>query len=92
MTARRYRLVVDGQLDQDWAEWFAPLAIHHTKNQVTLLEGELADQAALHGVLNKVFALGLTLIAVNRLEDNSAVHMDSKEDQNSKQDKERIDQ
>ncbi len=86
MTARRYRLVMDGQLDQDWAEWFAPLTIHHADNQLTLLEGELADQAALHGVLNKVFALGLTLIAVNRLEEDSAVHMGSKEDQNSKQD------
>ncbi|RIK40259.1 MAG: hypothetical protein DCC55_15640 [Chloroflexi bacterium] len=86
MTARRYRLVVGGQLGQDWAEWFEPLTIHHPENQVTLLEGELADQAALHGVLNKVFALGLTLIAVNRLEEDSAVQMDSKEDQDSKQD------
>ncbi len=33
----------------------------------TVLHGEIADQAALHGVLDRVQALGLELIEVRRL-------------------------
>ena len=35
----------------------------------TVLHGEIVDQAALHGVLDRVQALGLELIEVRRLPD-----------------------
>ncbi len=60
-----YEIRVGGQLDEGWSEWFDGLAITHEAEGDTLLEGELADQAALHGVLAKVRDLGLRLLAVN---------------------------
>ena len=35
----------------------------------TVLHGEIVDQAALHGVIDRVLALGLELIEVRRLPD-----------------------
>ncbi len=60
----RYQIRVQGHLDGAWAEWFDGLAITHEAGGATLLAGELADQAALHGVLAKVRDLGLRLLAV----------------------------
>ena len=65
VTAMRYQIRVQGHLDRGWSEWFAGLAITHEAGGDTLLEGELVDQAALHGVLAKVRDLGLYLLAVN---------------------------
>jgi hypothetical protein len=39
------------------------------QGQDTLLAGVLADQAALHGVLTQIEALGLELVEVRRLPD-----------------------
>ena len=61
----RYQTRVQGHLDRGWSEWFGGLAITHEAGGDTLLEGELVDQAALHGVLAKVRDLGLYLLAVN---------------------------
>jgi hypothetical protein len=38
----------------------------------TVLHGQIVDQAALHGVLDRVQALGLELIEVRRLQTNDA--------------------
>ena len=61
----RYQIRVQGHLDRAWSAWFDGLAITHEPGGDTLLEGELVDQAALHGVLAKVRDLGLYLLAVN---------------------------
>ena len=39
-----------------------------TRGRDTLLRGAIADQAALHGVLAQIEALGLELLEVRRLE------------------------
>ena len=61
---RPYAIRVKGHLDQRWAEWLADLTITHASDGTTLLAGPLADQAALHGVLNKIRDLGLPIISV----------------------------
>jgi hypothetical protein len=61
----RYEIRVQGHLDRAWSAWFDGLTITHESGGDTLLEGELVDQAALHGVLLKVRDLGLRLLAVN---------------------------
>jgi hypothetical protein len=43
----------------------------------TLLHGPVADQAALHGVIHLVNALGLELVEVRRLPASGAVHGES---------------
>jgi hypothetical protein len=63
--AVRYEIRVQGHLDGAWSAWFDGLTITHEPGGDTLLEGELVDQAALHGVLQKVRDLGLRLLAVN---------------------------
>ena len=57
---------VAGHLADRWSDWFEGLAIRNEPNGDTILGGPLADQAALLGVLNKIHALNLTLISVNR--------------------------
>jgi hypothetical protein len=51
---------VDGVL----AEWFEGLHIHNQDDQ-TVLSGTLRDQSELHGVLDKVRDLGLSVITVH---------------------------
>ena len=59
-----YEIRVKGHLDKHWSEWFDGLAIANVENGDALLSGEIVDQSALHGVLNKVRDLGLPLVAV----------------------------
>lgn len=62
-----YEIRVEGHLAERWSDWFAGLAIQNDLKGETRLSGALSDQAALFGVLNKLQALNLTLISVNRL-------------------------
>jgi hypothetical protein len=59
-----YEIRVKGHLGGRWSEWFEGLKITNLENGDALLWGEIADQAALHGVLAKVRDLGLPLVAV----------------------------
>jgi len=63
-----YKIVVKGQLDSEWAEWFDGLTITPTTSGETILTGPLADQTALHGVLIKIRDLGLPLLSLMRVE------------------------
>jgi hypothetical protein len=60
----RYEIRIKGHLDDRWAEWLEGLTFTHASDGTTLLEGLLLDQAALHGVLNKIRDLGLPIISV----------------------------
>ena len=60
-----YKIRVKGHLDGRWSEWFDGLEITNLQNGETMLYGEIVDQAALHGVLNKVRDLNLALVAVS---------------------------
>ena len=62
-----YEIRVEGVLDQRWTAWFEDLEITSDHNQ-TVISGSVADQAALHGLLNRVCDLGLVLVSVRRLE------------------------
>jgi hypothetical protein len=65
-----YEIRVKGHLDEQWAEWFYPMAVSNVENAEAVLAGELIDQAALHGMLIKVRDLGLPLIAVQLAQGN----------------------
>ena len=59
-----YDIKVKGNLDPKWAAWFDGFVLTFPGNDETLLRGRVADQAALHGILNKINRLGLVLILV----------------------------
>lgn len=67
-TDPRYRISVEGILDPAWNEWFNGLNITTEQGHIptTTLSGPISDQAALRGILNKLWDLNLTLIAVVR--------------------------
>ena len=62
-----YEIRVQGVLDQRWSAWFEGLQVSSDGHQ-TVICGPVADQAALHGLLNKVCGLGLVLISVRQSE------------------------
>ena len=62
-----YEIRVQGHLDDRWAAWFDGLAIAHGSDGTTMIHGPVADQAALHGLLQKIRDLGLPLISVNHV-------------------------
>ena len=63
----RYEIRVKGHLDTRWGAWFDGLAIAHGSDGTTMIHGPVADQAALHGLLQKIRDLGLPLISVNHV-------------------------
>ena len=66
--AGRYEIRLTGRLDAHWAAWFDGLTVSDESDGTTVISGRIADQAALHGVLQRVRDLGLPLISVTRLE------------------------
>lgn len=59
-----YEIKIKGHLDQRWSEWFAGLKLTHFEANGTMLSGLFQDQAALHGLLERIRDLNLTLISV----------------------------
>jgi hypothetical protein len=68
-TAQRifYEIRVQGHLAHRWSEWFAGFTMTHIDSGETILSGPIEDQAALHGLLDRVRDLNLTLISVRKL-------------------------
>jgi hypothetical protein len=64
--ARYDEIRLDGVLDGRWSQWFEGLRIDHQGGE-TLLSGTLPDQPALHGILDRVRDLGLSITALRRI-------------------------
>ena len=62
--SRRYEIRIAGQLDEATAAQFAGLDVT-SRGPVTVITGEL-DQAALHGLLERIRSLGLELVEACR--------------------------
>jgi hypothetical protein len=64
----KYEIRVRNHLDACWIDWFEGWEIRNLDNGEVSLTGADVDQSALHGVLNKIRDLNLTLISVVRVE------------------------
>jgi hypothetical protein len=66
-----YQIKVPGHLDQSWSEWAGGMTVKVESegdgSPITILTGTF-DQAALQGLLRRLYSLGLPLISVNCLE------------------------
>jgi hypothetical protein len=62
-----YEIRVQGGLDQQWSSWYGGMTITVGRDdngqQVTTLTSTV-DQAALHGLLRRLYSLGVPLISV----------------------------
>lgn len=67
-----YRIRVQGNLDAKWAGYFEDMQLTSEETPegvaITTLAGCLNDQAALQGVLQKLYTLGFALLSVEKLE------------------------
>jgi hypothetical protein len=68
----QYRIKVKGCLDQKWEDWFEGMAISH-EGAYTSFKGEVADQSALHGLLDRIRDLNLKLVYLERLKNNRRI-------------------
>ena len=59
-----YEIKIKAHLDQCWLERFEGLKLTYLEGDMTLLSGSLPDQSALHGLLERIRDLNLTLISV----------------------------
>jgi hypothetical protein len=65
---RRYEIRLKGHLASRWAAWFDELSLTNESDGTTLIQGPVIDQAALHGLLQKVRDVGLPLISVTQVD------------------------
>ncbi len=64
----RYEIRIEGRLSPRWATRFDGMTLSVGDDGTTVIEGPVVDQAALHGLLNRLGDLGLPLLSVTRLD------------------------
>mgnify|MGYP001814452068 CR=1 FL=1 len=76
-TPATYRIEIQGNLGESWADRLAGMHIKSRKRAdqmvVTTLTGDLRDQSELLGVLNSLYELHLPILLVEFLEKNNGV-------------------
>ena len=68
-----FEIRVKGHLDDSWSDWLEGLEVKLLDNGEMVLFGNIGDQAALMGVLNKLYGLNLTLLSVSGVEQKNDV-------------------
>lgn len=63
----RYEIRVQGRFEERWAAWFDGLTLSAQPDGTTLIAGPITDQAMLHGVLQKLRDLGITLVSAQSI-------------------------
>jgi hypothetical protein len=66
-----YQILVKETLDHQFADWYGDLSIMPQENGETLLIGSFADQPALRGFLDQLWNLNITVITIERIENES---------------------
>ena len=66
--AEWYEIRLKGHLAARWVAWFEGLSLTHESNGTTCIHGPVIDQAALHGLLQRVRDIGLPLLSVRQVD------------------------
>ena len=61
-----YQIVVRGEISKRYAMAFEGMEME-TKSGQTILTGEIIDNSHLHGILDRIIALGLELVSVEEV-------------------------
>jgi hypothetical protein len=64
-----YEIRIEGKLAPSWSEWLEGMTVTPLECGETLLSGPVADQAALHGLLNRIRDMNLKLVFVEKKEE-----------------------
>lgn len=57
---------IKGTLKEDWSDWLEGLSISHQADGETVLNGQIPDQSALLGLLNRIHGLNLQLLSFSK--------------------------
>jgi hypothetical protein len=68
----RFEIRVRGRLAPRWSAWLDGFAVTTHDDGTTALSGPVVDQAALHGLLQKLRDLGIPLISLAELRPDDA--------------------
>lgn len=63
-----YEIRIAGSLGPQWAGWFDGLTVTTEHGGTTVIAGSIPDQAALHGLLQRIRDLGTPLVSVTRID------------------------
>jgi hypothetical protein len=66
-----YEIRVTGRLGARWSAWFDGLRIHESDDGTTVLRGPVVDQAALHGLLQRLRDVGIPLVSLTPVSDGT---------------------
>ncbi len=69
-----YEIRLRGHLDQRWAARLGVPSLVHETGGTTVLRSNAMDQAALHGLLQRIRDLSLPLISVIRMDPEQPAH------------------
>jgi hypothetical protein len=61
-----YKILVKGHLDNSWSDWLGDLEIELVNDGGMILTGYIEDQAALMGILNKLYNLNLAILTLSK--------------------------
>jgi hypothetical protein len=62
-----YEIHIKGQLDGSWSDWLEGMEVKLMDNGEMVLAGHIRDQAAMMGILNKLYSLNLTLLSLSEV-------------------------
>jgi len=65
----RYEIHIIGHLASRWAAYFDGMTITAHDDGTTLIDGPVADQSALHGLIRVLSDLGLPLVSLRPMAD-----------------------
>jgi len=68
--APQYEIRVAGHLASRWSAWFDGLTVAINDDGTTVICGPVVDQAALHGLIQKLRDVGIPLVSLTQLPSN----------------------
>ena len=76
ITTSLYKIVVEGELHESWSDWLGNVDLQRRNHGLdschTILLSEIPDQAALRGLLNRIWDLNLEIISLNKYHQGAA--------------------